>query len=275
MSSESLAFWLAVGCYGLGACAYFFGFIIRKEKLFTFGVGLVALGLAANISTVALRWIKIGLPPFMEISESLTSAVLIAALFFLIAQSALRQLKALGVLVVPVLFILLGWAGSLRKDVAEAIPASLQSGWLWLHIFSASMGFSAVLLAARLGFLFLLRERNSEGNFSRLPEPARLDDLGYRFIGGGFVLLGLMIISGALWANQVKGAFWNWDPVEVWSLIVWLVYGMYLHLHTTFGWRGRKPAWYALIAIAVMIVSYWGVPFLVENFHSGFRIEHK
>ena len=40
------------------------------------------------------------------------------------------------------------------------------------------------------------------------------------------------------------------------------------------GWRGRKLAWYALIALIVMIVSYWGIPFGVETFHTGFRIEH-
>jgi ABC-type transport system involved in cytochrome c biogenesis permease subunit len=62
--------------------------------------------------------------------------------------------------------------------------------------------------------------------------------------------------------------------VEVWSLISWLIYGIYLHLRITFGWRGRKLAWYSLIALAVMIVSYWGIPFSVETFHAGFRIEH-
>jgi ABC-type transport system involved in cytochrome c biogenesis permease subunit len=98
--------------------------------------------------------------------------------------------------------------------------------------------------------------------------------MSYRFIAGGFIMLGLMIISGAFWANQVKGNYWNWDPVEVWSLIAWLIYGIYLHLRVTFGWRGRKLAWYSLIALLVMIISYWGVPFAVKTFHTGFRIEH-
>ena len=72
----------------------------------------------------------------------------------------------------------------------------------------------------------------------------------------------------------MKGSYWNWDPVEVWSLISWLIYGIYLHLRITFGWRGRRLAWYALAALVAMIVSYWGIPFAVETFHSGFRIEH-
>ena len=53
-----------------------------------------------------------------------------------------------------------------------------------------------------------------------------------------------------------------------------LTYGIYLHLRVTFGWRGRRLAWYAVIALFAMIVSYWGIPFTVETFHSGFRIDH-
>jgi ABC-type transport system involved in cytochrome c biogenesis permease subunit len=87
-------------------------------------------------------------------------------------------------------------------------------------------------------------------------------------------MYGLMIVSGALWADQAKGSYWNWDPVEVWSLVSWLVFGIYLHLRITMGWRGRRLAWYALAAVAVMIVSYWGIPFSVETFHKGFRVEH-
>jgi ABC-type transport system involved in cytochrome c biogenesis permease subunit len=122
--------------------------------------------------------------------------------------------------------------------------------------------------------MYLLKEQNSGGIYERLPEPQAIDNLSYRFVAGGFIMYGLMIVSGAFWSNTVKGNYWNWDPVEVWSLISWLIYGIYLHLRITFGWRGRKLAWYALIAVVVMIVSYWGIPFGVETFHTGFRIEH-
>jgi ABC-type transport system involved in cytochrome c biogenesis permease subunit len=160
------------------------------------------------------------------------------------------------------------------KEIAGQLPASLQSYWLWVHIIGASTGFGSVLIAAAIGFLFILREKYNGGFYERLPQSGDLDILGYRYVTGGFIMLGLMLISGAFWSNQVHGKFWNWDPVEVWSLICWLVYGIYLHLRVTFGWRGTRLAWYALLALIVMIVGYWGIPFVVENFHTGFRIEH-
>jgi len=32
---------------------------------------------------------------------------------------------------------------------------------------------------------------------------------------------------------------------------------------------------YSMVAMAAMIVSYWGIPFTLSTFHSGFRIEHQ
>lgn len=275
MKPEISFFWIAVSCYGVSAFAYIIGLMARKEGFFNFGLALSVIGLICHVATVAIRWTTGGMLPFIEISESLTSGVLIAVLFFLLVQLSSNRLKAVGVLVMPVCFVLLGWAGTLIKEIGGTLPASLQSKWLWVHIIGASTGFSAVLTAAAFGLLFLLKERRSGGVYDKIPDLETLDDLGYRFISGGFIMLGLMIVSGSLWSNQVKGNYWNWDPVEVWSLITWLVYGIYLHLRITMGWRNRRLAIYALVALGIMIISYWGIPFVKENFHTGFRIEHK
>lgn len=274
MNMESGFFWLAVGFYGLSAFSYIFGLIAGKERLFYAGLVFGCIGLVGNTVAVALRWIEGGVLPFIDISESIATGVLVAMIIFLILQLSSKRTQALGVLVMPVLFILLGWAGTLMKQISGELPAALQSYWLWVHIVGASIGFGSVLVAAGAGLVYLLREKYQGGFYDRLPELPELDNLGYRFVTGGFVMLGLMLISGAFWSDQVQGKFWNWDPVEVWSLIAWLVYGIYLHLRITFAWRGNRLAWYSLIAVAVMIISYWGVPFVAETFHSGFRIEH-
>jgi len=271
---ELTLFWIAVVCYGIAAFCYIFGLLARKEALFNCALSFVVVGFCGNLGAVVLRWIAGGLPPFIAISESLTSGVLIAVFVYLIAQFAIRSLESAGVLVMPVSFVLLGWAGSLTKSIGSAMPPALQSTWLWTHIFAATTGFSCVLFAAALGFLFLLKEKQSGAVYEKVPSLQRLDELSSRFVSGGFVFLGLMMVSGALWSNQVKGSYWNWDPVEVWSLISWLVYGIYLHLRITMGWRNRRLAIYSLVAVGVMIVSYWGIPFVSSNFHTGFRIEH-
>ena len=274
MKPELMLFWIAVGLYGVSAFSYIFGLISISDKLFTVGLYSALLGFIPQVAVIALRWSATGISPFISISESLTLGVLMAVLIFLITQFTVKRLRPLGVLVMPVAFILLGWAGTLLKEVAKTLAPALQSGWIWVHIVGATVGFASVLIAAGLGLLYLLKEKNSGGISSRLPELATLDLYSYRYISAGFIMYGLMIVSGCFWSNQVKGDYWNWDPVEVWSLVSWLIYGIYLHLRITFGWRGRKLAWYALLALVAMIVSYWGIPFSVETFHSGFRIDH-
>ncbi len=274
MKSELVLFWLAVSLYGLSAFSYIFGLIAKQEKLFTIGLFSALAGFFPHVAVIALRWSATGITPFISISESITLGVFMTILLFLMFQFSTKKVRPLGVLVMPVAFVLMGWAGTLLKEVAATLAPALQSGWIWVHIVGASAGFASVLIAAGLGLLYLLKERNSGGIYEKLPDLQSMDMLSYRFVAGGFILFGLMMISGCFWANQVKGTYWNWDPVEVWSLISWLIYGIYLHLRVTFGWRGRKLAWYAMIALAAMIVSYWGIPFSVETFHSGFRIEH-
>jgi len=274
MKTEHMLFWIAVGLYGVSACSYIFGIISKHEKLFAFGLYSALAGFVPHVLAIALRWMTTGISPFITISESITFGIFCAVLIFLIFEFMNKKVRPLGVLVMPVAFVLMGWAGTLAKDAATQLAPELQSGWIWAHIIGAAAGFGAVLTAAGMGLMYLFKERNSGGIYDKLPELQVLDNLGYRFVAGGFILYGLMIVSGAFWANQVKGTYWNWDPVEVWSLISWLSYGIYLHLRITFGWRGRRLAWYALIAMIAMIVSYWGIPFTVETFHSGFRIEH-
>lgn len=274
MNLELTLFWTVVGLYGLSAFSYIFGLIAKQDKLFSAGLYSALAGFITHVAVIAMRWSATGIQPFFSTSESLTLGVFMTMLLFLIVQFSSKNVRPLGVLVSPVAFILMGWAGTIMKEVAATIAPALQSGWLWVHIVGASGGFASVLIAAGLGLLYLLKENKSGSIYDRLPELATIDMFSYRFAAGGFIMYSFMMVSGCFWADQVKGSYWNWDPVEVWSLVSWLTYGIYLHLRVTFGWRGKKTAWYLLIALIAMIVSYWGIPFTYESFHSGFRIEH-
>lgn len=274
MNSELVCFWTSVALYGVSAFAYIFGMIARQDNLFTVGQFSAVTGFVIHVTTISLRWTLTGVTPFVSISESISLGAFMAVLIFLGLQFSTARVRPVGAFVMPVVFVIMGWAGTLVQTVARQLAPALQSGWIWVHILGASAGFAAVLVAAGLGLVYLLKERKSGGIYDRLPSLADIDNLAYRFVAGGFIMYGLMMVSGCFWSNQVKGSYWGWDPVEVWSLVSWLTYGIYLHLRITMGWRGKKLAWYAMIALPVMIISYWGIPFTVATFHSGFRIEH-
>lgn len=274
MSHEITLFWTTTVIYGISAFAYIFGMISRQDKLFTVGQFSAVTGFVIHVTTISLRWSASGITPFISIAESISLGSFMAVLIFLWMQFSSARFRPVGGFVMPVVFVLMGWAGTLMKEVASTLAPALQSGWIWVHIVGASAGFASVLIAAGLGLVYLLKEKKTGGIYERIPPLTDIDNLAYRFVAGGFIMYGLMMVSGCFWSNQVKGNYWNWDPVEVWSLVSWLTYGIYLHLRVTMGWRGKRLAWYALIALIAMIVSYWGIPFTMETFHSGFRIEH-
>ena len=84
----------------------------------------------------------------------------------------------------------------------------------------------------------------------------------------GFLFLSLGIATGSIWAQQSWGRYWGWDPKETWSLVTWLIYGIYLHVR--FSWRkqGVVSTWLAILGFWAVIFTYFGVNFLLSGLHS-------
>ncbi|MBI2930249.1 MAG: c-type cytochrome biogenesis protein CcsB [Planctomycetes bacterium] len=99
-------------------------------------------------------------------------------------------------------------------------------------------------------------------------DPAVLDRGVYRSITFGFPLLGLGIITGAVWANEAWGRYWGWDPKETWSLITWLVYFLYLHFRFMRGWIGPRSSWFAVAGFFAVVFTFFGVSYLLPGLHS-------
>ena len=79
------------------------------------------------------------------------------------------------------------------------------------------------------------------------------------------------ILAGAIWAQEAWGAYWNWDPKEVWSLVIFIVYAAYLHSRVTVGWSGRKAAVVVIIGFACILINYGvvNVYFVGQHSYSG------
>jgi len=101
-----------------------------------------------------------------------------------------------------------------------------------------------------------------------LPSLAKLDVLVYRIIAVGLPLLTVGIITGAWWAKEAWGAYWQWDPKETAALFSWIVYAMYMHLHTRGAWRGMRSAWVSVFGFISIIFCYLGVNIWISGLHS-------
>ncbi|KAG6539785.1 hypothetical protein Mapa_018830 [Marchantia paleacea] len=105
-------------------------------------------------------------------------------------------------------------------------------------------------------------------NFRKWQLIKELDNWSYRIISLGFPLLTIGILSGAVWANEAWGSYWNWDPKETWALITWLIFAIYLHTRMIKGWQGKKPAIIASLGFFIVWICYLGVNLLGKGLHS-------
>ncbi len=81
----------------------------------------------------------------------------------------------------------------------------------------------------------------------KIPRAELLDEVGYKSVAVGWPLFTVgALIAGAIWAHQAWGVYWSWDPKEVGSLVVWLVYAVYLHSRAKWG---MKASWCAITAV--------------------------
>ena len=154
----------------------------------------------------------------------------------------------------------------MRNPVLTPMAASVRSFWLYIHVFFAQIAFGAFTVTFGLAVMYILKEKNLGKSFyDKFPDISRLDDLMFKFLVFGFITDAVMIGSGALWAKNLWGNYWSWDPVEMWSLITWLIYGLAIHLRVTMGWRGRKFAWILIFALLGMIITFFGINLFVKT----------
>jgi ABC-type transport system involved in cytochrome c biogenesis permease subunit len=82
-------------------------------------------------------------------------------------------------------------------------------------------------------------------------------------------LLTAGIFIGAIWANVSWGRYWGWDPKEVWALITMLIYSLPLHRASLKIFQNpRFLNWYYIFAFLSVVITYFGVNFILGGMHS-------
>nr|YP_009968764.1 CcsA [Angelica sylvestris]QNC70955.1 CcsA [Angelica sylvestris] len=108
----------------------------------------------------------------------------------------------------------------------------------------------------------------SANNYYRSQLIHQLDYWSYRVISLGFIFLTLGILSGAVWANEAWGSYWNWDPKETWAFITWIVFAVYLHTRTNRNLQVEISAIVASMGFLIIWICYFGVNLLGIGLHS-------
>jgi cytochrome c-type biogenesis protein CcsB len=99
--------------------------------------------------------------------------------------------------------------------------------------------------------------------------PQTADEITYRSVAIGFPIFTLgALIFAMIWAQIAWTRFWGWDPKEVWALITFLFYAVFLHLRLSQGWHGEKSAWLAVVGFVIIMFNLIVVNLVIAGLHS-------
>lgn len=267
--TESLLNWAAIVLYAIATGVNVYGLIFRNEKAERFSYVIVLTGLLAHGSALVYRWAVAGHGPYMVRYEVVSADAWVALFLFLVFGSVYRRIRPASIMVFPVVLLMLGLSQFFNPEISK-VPPSLKSIWLVLHVSFIKIALATMLIALAFSIFYILKVHTQIQWLKRLPDLETLDTYAYRFAGFGFTFWTITTLAGSIWGYQSWGRFWAWDPIETWSLITWIVFGVYLHLRHFFGLRGENAAYLFILCFFLVMVSVFFVPYLESSIHSSY-----
>ena len=249
---------------------FYFSFLFSKKKSSAkIGYTFALLGLTTHTAALAWRLFVSGHAPFTNMYESLSFLAWASILAYVIIEGMFKIRKA-GPYFMLIVIGLMALASSplMPKDAAPLMPA-LQSYWLWLHVSVTMIGEAFFAIAFVTSIMYLIADSKEKRSVKTGLSAEKLDAVSYKCIAIGFPLFTLGgMVFGMVWAYKAWGSYWSWDPKEVWSLITWFVFALYLHTRLVMGWKGRRSAFIAILGFLAALFTYFGVNYLLSGLHS-------
>ena len=251
------------------------------------------------------RWIYSKHLPLSDLYESLIFLSWSLSIIHMVPYFK-KNKNHLNAITAPIVIFTQGFATSgflTEMHQSVILVPALQSHWLMMHVSMMVLGYAALLCGSLLsvalivitfrkvirnfeksnnesfsfGEIQYINEKNnvlwntsliSSKNYYMSQFIQQLDHWSYRIISLGFIFLTIGILSGAVWANEAWGSYWNWDPKETWAFITWTVFAIYLHIRTNKNLEGVNSAIVASMGFLIIWICYFGVNLLGIGLHS-------
>lgn len=255
-------FFVAFALYGVAVVLEFSGTAFKREKLLKAAWFVFLAAVALHTAFLVTRGVIAKRLPLSNQFEFANAFAWGVALMLVVMRPRLKT-DWLSVVAMPATLLVMTYAALQPMEIRDLMPA-LRSAWFGVHIGSAVLSYAAFVIAGCIGLRYLLAQK--KGADSRALE--QMDYISYRMVAFGFLFLTVVILSGAIWAEQAWSAFWTWDPKEVWALITWIIYAVYLHLRLRMKRKGAVMAWFLVIAVPIVFFTFAGVNTLMKGMHT-------
>lgn len=269
-------FWFAPALvlYALAAAIFIAGRFVRITRAYRWATLLLGAGAVLQAVVLVARGFQAGNFPVANFAEALALLGWLTAVVGVVLIIRMR-IAVIGAYTAATATIALGASAALAGGRAIAMPATLDSVWLPVHVTLAILGCAMFVLAASVSLVYLVSESRLKAKRplargpERPPSLEKLDRVNYSLLGWGFGLLSLAILTGALWAETSWGHFWSWEPVESWTLVIWILYAALIEARLAVGWRGRRAATLTIVVFVLLVGSVVSVALVFPGKHGG------
>jgi len=258
--------------FELLATGGFIVYLVKQHKwVFSCSYWILVAGFSCHSIMFVCQYYSLGAVPVLGVKSALSFfswSIICAYLIF----NVKFKLRVLGSFIAPFAAFLM-IISSTMPWLEGPVGPQFKSIWLTVHIAIAFMGNGMFAITFLAAIMYLLLERSIKHKkfdslYSRLPSLATLDSINYYSLVYGFIFLTGGMITGSIYAQNIIGTYWQWDPKEVWSLITWLSYAVLIHERLAVGWRGRRAALLSIICFCILIFTFFGASLLMGGYHS-------
>lgn len=278
MSSGIVFHALAALAYALPGAALW-RTLVRGGTVSAGKAGGAVLAIALVLQAVALYQSALA-GPAMRLSWSLAlSAALWLGMVVFWLESLLVRTDGLQLLLLPL--------AALCTLLAALFPgaqlvAHAENPWLRVHLLIALAAYGLIMVAALHSVLMavldrhlhrpmepLTPDRKGVGNIvdrvlDSMPPLLVQEQILFRLIWVGFVMLTLAVGSGSLISLLLTGQVLPFDHKTVFTLLSWITFGVLLTGRHMSGWRGRVALRWTLAGFAFLLLAYTGSRFVLE-----------
>jgi ABC-type uncharacterized transport system permease subunit len=252
----SILFKISILVYFLAMLHYLLYLVLaKKERIARVATAFTILGFVCHTLSLILKSVSIGHLALIGPTDLLSFLAWAIVLVYLLMEWRYK-IWVFGSFVLPLAALASLYASLLPAQI-EPIISRAKGLFLTVHISTAIIGFATFALACCMGIMYLMQERQLKSHrpsslFYRLPSLDTLDRLSYRCISLGFPILTISVILGVVGIASTRSSIFNWRPIEVWWMLIWVLYAMLLQARFSLGWRGRRASY---MAIAVFVLA--------------------
>ncbi|KRC73067.1 Inner membrane protein YpjD [compost metagenome] len=210
---------------------------------------------------------------FIGWALALSAAIWLGMVVFWL-ESLLVRIDGLQLLLLP--------AAAAASALAALFPQGqfvphADDPWLRVHLLIALAAYGLITIAALHAMMMALldrhlhrpldtpTERSIVGRVLDSQPPLLVQEqLLFRIIWIGFIVLTLAVGSGSVASMKLTGKILPFDHKTVFTLLSWLTFGVLLAGRHIWGWRGRVALRWTLTGFGFLILAYTGSRFVLE-----------